>query len=332
MMVGNSRNSLIDALKGIACLFVIFIHRMFPGTFGVIVSGIARSAVAIFFMISGYYAYYSEEDEYVNKIPKKIKHIVKILLFSLLYYFVWECFIRWFGSGISSVKEWITTHIFSFRTWYLAVIWDYDPLAGHLWFLFSLIRVYCIYYLLCRYKLLRFKKAIIVVSTIMLFLLQWGKMDLYYYRNGWIYGLPFFMLGYLIRKGWKITEKTTPLLVAGIVLTIIESCLLPLMQMYVGCIFICIGIFYKTINQEIKQSSIISNLSVLGKKYSTLVYVIHWAIKEVFVKIDKTFSFAEQLWFQWISPVLLAVISVLASILLYELLEFFKQKYEVKFL
>lgn len=42
-------------LEGIACLAVITIHIGFPGTIGVIVNVIARFAVPLFFIVSGFF-------------------------------------------------------------------------------------------------------------------------------------------------------------------------------------------------------------------------------------------------------------------------------------
>ena len=55
--IAKKRNIYLDAIRGVACFLVIFIHRPFPGTVGHIISAIARAGVAIFFIISGYYTY-----------------------------------------------------------------------------------------------------------------------------------------------------------------------------------------------------------------------------------------------------------------------------------
>ena len=46
---GKTRNKYLDVIRGIACIFIIFIHRLFPGTAGNIIAAIARSGVAVFF-------------------------------------------------------------------------------------------------------------------------------------------------------------------------------------------------------------------------------------------------------------------------------------------
>lgn len=48
-------NYCLDFMKGIACLFVVWMHCEFPGKAGVIVQAISRFCVPFFFMVSGYF-------------------------------------------------------------------------------------------------------------------------------------------------------------------------------------------------------------------------------------------------------------------------------------
>ena len=50
-------NFCIDFLKGIACIFVVFMHCEFPGLMGIAVQAISRFCVPFFFMVSGYYCF-----------------------------------------------------------------------------------------------------------------------------------------------------------------------------------------------------------------------------------------------------------------------------------
>ena len=52
----KEENRLLNVLKGIACLLVVFIHVPFPGVFGRNIAKIGDVAVPFFFLISGWYA------------------------------------------------------------------------------------------------------------------------------------------------------------------------------------------------------------------------------------------------------------------------------------
>lgn len=67
----KTRNSTLNALKGIACFSVIMLHCAFPGMVGKIIYGIARFAVPMFFAISGYYVYSCNSKDVIQRLPKK---------------------------------------------------------------------------------------------------------------------------------------------------------------------------------------------------------------------------------------------------------------------
>ena len=87
------RNTFLDIIRGISCILIIFIHRPFPGLFGNIIQAIGRAGVAVFFIISGYYAYNQSRITMIKRLPKKIRHVLIILLSAFFYYLVWESFI-----------------------------------------------------------------------------------------------------------------------------------------------------------------------------------------------------------------------------------------------
>ena len=83
------RNKCLDGMKAIAACMVIFIHIDLPGQTGVFIEALSRFAVPFFFMISGYFCYYNGKDA-SDKIPGKIFHIVKLMIFAMAFYFIWE--------------------------------------------------------------------------------------------------------------------------------------------------------------------------------------------------------------------------------------------------
>lgn len=50
-------NYCLDFIKGIACMFVVFMHCEFPGIFGTAVQAVSRFCVPFFFMVSGYFCF-----------------------------------------------------------------------------------------------------------------------------------------------------------------------------------------------------------------------------------------------------------------------------------
>ena len=58
-------NYCLDFIKGLACIFVVFMHCEFPGKTGTIVQAISRFCVPLFFMVSGYFSYSEDNQVFV---------------------------------------------------------------------------------------------------------------------------------------------------------------------------------------------------------------------------------------------------------------------------
>ena len=83
-------NYCLDFIKGIACIFVVFMHCEFPGIMGTVVQAISRFCVPLFFMVSGYFCYKSTNyhDNGSWLFNKKVIHILKITINASLFYLV----------------------------------------------------------------------------------------------------------------------------------------------------------------------------------------------------------------------------------------------------
>ena len=312
----KNRNNCLDFIRGTACLFIIFIHRPFPGTFGFVISALARAGVAVFFIISGYYTYNIDSSAAFNRMWHKIKHAGVILLYALLYYLLWEAFIRWAGTGFSSTYDWIKNNVLNPYTWYFALVWDRDPFAGHLWYLFALLRCYLLFYVLLKFRLEKYSHIISIVCLTGTLAMQKANIELLYFRNGWFYGMGFFLIGYVIASN-KIKSSNVRVVYLGILvglfLSTIGGVIYPNKQIYVGTIVLSVSLFVWAITQEADFSDVlvINKLAKIGVQYGTLIYVIHWSIKECFIKLDKSFAFTQQVWYLWVSPIMLAALSIL---------------------
>lgn len=75
-------NYCLDVLKGIACIFVVFMHCEFPGLLGTAVQCVSRFCVPFFFMVSGYYYFHDEQwsrEEKRSYALRKIRHLGGII-------------------------------------------------------------------------------------------------------------------------------------------------------------------------------------------------------------------------------------------------------------
>ena len=71
------RNRTLDMVKAICAYAVVLLHVHFPGNAGIIANVLARFAVPVFFMVSGYFCFRGDDTEFI-RIGKKIRHCSKI--------------------------------------------------------------------------------------------------------------------------------------------------------------------------------------------------------------------------------------------------------------
>lgn len=84
----DKRNFSLDTLKGIAAIFVVFIHAKFPGVFGDIMSTISEFSVQIFFLTSGYFVFGANGKKVINNIFQIVKFIVIAYILNLARIFI----------------------------------------------------------------------------------------------------------------------------------------------------------------------------------------------------------------------------------------------------
>ena len=318
-------NNTLNLLKGLACMGVVFIHVNFPGELGQIVIALARSAVALFFLISGYYLYWDDPKEIDEKMPKKLKNIGLIAIWAFIFYFLWESFVRLWGSGWQSVSDWYINDLFTWESLVKFVLLSYDPVVGHLWFLVALLEAYLVFWLINKLRIADYSWILavillevhVVVMTLST-LFSWG-LDMTIFRSMWFYGLPFLILGYSIKRreeSINLHIKTLFLVclaVIGIGATIVERVFIGNLQIFQGTIIFTLSIFIIAV--RFPGARYPKSLILLGAKYSSHIYIYHWFVKELFIKLQEILSL-DSSWFDWVEPFGVFIVTLIGVIAL----------------
>lgn len=302
----------IDILKGICAVLVVFIHFPFLGIGGKIITVIARVAVPIFFMCSGYFLRKTDE---CNKsvIIEKIIHIGKITIVACILYIGYSIYREGVGYVISEIN------IVNLAK---ALIFNAPQISSfHLWFLFALIYVYVLYYLMCKLRLQRFKLMIAIVcfavNLIIREILFALGIDILvqFVRNAYFFGLPLFIVGTLVRDSMKHLQKIETrkwyiLAISGLVLSILENHFLCdyTLELSFGTIIFAVGLFIIALNY---QGGDVLKFAYLGEKCSLYIYVVHIIIGTLVFKYVAT-----QASYYWTATLLTVFISVLISVAL----------------
>ncbi|MDC7286936.1 acyltransferase [Blautia schinkii] len=299
------RNKLLDAVKAISAYFVVLLHIRFPGRTGEVINVLARFAVPLFFMVSGYFCY-RNDGKILEKLPGKIKRIFLLTVISYAFYIVWQCFQRSIEgedivSWLADIVEW--EHIKEFILYN-----NSTPVKWHLWFLPALLYCYFLFMLVAQFRL--FKIAYIFIPVLLLghFWMEEAAVftgEVYKtmeFRNYLYTGFPFFMLGYWIHgkkiclpgrsgeasAGKASTGKTstgrtqfgkirTSILwlgiVTGSILSIAEYFKYGLMELFVGTVILSVSLFVLAISRKQGCEPVSQKSNCLAKLYSILAEI-----------------------------------------------------------
>ncbi len=302
----KERNYCLDYIKGLACIFVVFMHCEFPGYLGVFVQCISRFCVPFFFMVSGYFCFGGRTDY-----KKKIRHVGTIILGATIFYLLVTPL---YTSGFSiTLQDLVKLLVFNVPPY----------IAGQLWFLFALLYDYMLFALTEKLGLRRLAYLSIPVGIVVYILLAQGAHILGFsipnliYRNFLIEGFPLFSLGFRIHEHQdeiRISNR-------ALLLTVVISTLLcPVERMLMGRDF---GVNIVTFPQVtalfllgVKNPGFGAGklLNRLGSKHSMYVYIIHPAVMHLLRKTYKATDLASNAFASYMLPILCVVLTVLCSV------------------
>lgn len=297
------RNFSIDIVKTLAALLVICIHTGYPFVVGDYLVAFCRVAVPLFLLVSGYY-YQDVIDK--KKITAYYKKILRLTFFSSIFYFI-----------VSDKK---LDYLITFR-WDKMLIFNFLIAGDHLWYLFSLINVLVILSICCkiRDKLFYLIPFLLIGNYILSFFSKF-----WLYRNFLFTSLPYFLLGMYIYKYNKsifaLFKKKT--LVYIFVIGLILQCLEVSLYKYWGLIYVrdhylmtsllSIMIFCYALVVKVKKENV---LSVIGKKYSAYIYILHIFILSYYHQM-KNFLGNNDNYISYVKPLIIFILALLVSFII----------------
>lgn len=314
-----NRNSKIDELRLYCAILVVFIHASFPGDFGETLTIIARCAVPIFFMITGYF--YSETVKR-NKELSQLKKIAKYAINFFVVYFLFDCiYYSISGELFDFLREINYKDIIKF------ILFN-KPISGeHLWYLFALTYCLIIYYFIfskfnCKHKFLSIPFLLIFDLIAGKYsLLIFGKEFPYYLTRNFLFSaLPFFLTGEFINQRLTVLKRMNKIIyliiaVFGLVMSLIEHNILfalhceTMRSQYFGTSIYSVGLFIYAVCAE--DSKIGARIARWGRLYSLPLYIVHPMIIKI---INLVFDEAENSFIIWLRPISVLALSFALSI------------------
>ncbi len=278
----QSRADNIDILKAICAFLIVCIHVPFPGKVGAYFTTLTRVAVPVFFMITGYF--YSDTVAR-HKEERQIRKIFFLVVEANAIFFIWNI-----ALGILRRDSMVTyvQEIFTGKSILKFLALNESPLAGHLWYLGAILYVLVIVLLVnklnCR-KILYYLAPVLLIADLI-----FGKYSLLIFhqefpyilvRNFLCVGIPYFCIGNLIREQQyteRWNKKVLQVLIAVFAITslaerfaLVNAGLNATRDHYLSTTFLAICLFVYTL----KSNWYNKELAVIGRKYSTWLYIIH---------------------------------------------------------
>lgn len=309
------KNNLLNTEKAIAAYSIIFIHCSFPSLFGIIIDCLARFAVPLFFMISGYYCYSDDKINLQKKFTKKIKHILTLIIISNIIYLSWGIIVRL--PNKVEIKAWLISLI-SIKS-IIKLIFFNDFLAIHLWFLFALLNCYIIMVIINKFNLYKISYFLIpillminIIGTNVLYLLV-GPIPCSF-RNFLFLGFPFFMLGNLMNIKKNVISKINnkiifAFILIGNLLAIFEREITMRKELYIGSIIVACFMFILAIKNN--NSFRFAFTEKIGERYSLLIYLLHPIFIEIINKLFIIVNINKNILCLYGKPILICIATTL---------------------
>lgn len=326
------RNMTLEIVKLFAAYMVVFIHITFAGDLGVVMDALARFAVPLFFLVSGYFSYNISPE----KIIKRIKYIFSLLIFTSILYTLFNIAVRIYYGSFADVVIYFAEY-FKPQNLCNLFIFNVPISSGHIWYLLAVIYIYIIYYFIVKYEVK--EKVLLIISIVLLIthlilgegLSAFGiVLPINFLRNFALMGFPFFTIGLWSRRNHeKIKNIKIPIIIisalVGIILTIFSRYLFGANELHIGSIFILFSLICLTLKYaHIKYPKCFRFLTDL----STYIYIIHilvsYLIYILYGMLNINLDFAPILKFG--HPIIVCIISTFVSFIITKTLAIIKRK------
>lgn len=305
----GNRQSSLDVLKCVAALFVVFIHFGTPW-----LSPLTRTAVPLFFLITGYY--------YPVLMERGTfwKHVHKVFVMAVCASALYAAYALQHHLRNGTLSEWLAT-TFTPREILRTLVFNFSFFGLHLWYFWAVLYDLLLFRLLDRIGWSRHLRWIIPLLFIVFCV---GSYFPWFWklRNWLFFGLPCMTVGRWIREGndksfrflndkirWKRWAAFAFLLIC--VEYIAQYLLLGVngRESYAFTLPLVVIFFYHALRYpRLGEGSL---WATIGRRYSAYIYIIHMMVGMI---IGHLFAFDNPLGKCFFSAVVF-VLSLLLSIL-----------------
>lgn len=307
----TERNHSIDSLKLLCALIVVFIHCKYP--YKAEVLPITDVAVPLFFCISGYFVFGAKRN------LGRINRIMQIFAWSAALYLV-----------KTEVLSLLTTHSLWIPSWHAVtnlLLFNDVAFSIHLWYLPAYIYVLVIAFFIDKYDFWKTSFHAIIPLLLTGVLIKYSLADIcpeeiQYYRNAYFTGLPYFLVGAMIKitppshlnRHWQRVVLAIAIVALFVVRYLFTTHSLIIMATReIDLLLLTAAIFLLTTLCVQHKDNL---LSQLGRRYSLYIYIFHVLIMSicemVVTKLPSTLSEI----YMYINPICVFLLSIALTYML----------------
>lgn len=306
------KNQSINLMKGIACIFVVFIHCQFPTKVGESIVVLGRFAVPFFALVTGYFSDFDDKEKSIYISQKRLKGIIKLTILSSGICVFLNLIVTCIQGG-----DWILPYL-NLKTLIVFVFFNRASfLSSSMWYLFGLIYVYILWINALKWnkeKYLFFSVPFLLLAN--LIMTEILKLPWYVSGNFLFTLLPFFLIGNRIhRKQVKYTSKIFIGIIAANILVLMEHAFFGASFLYISSIIIAIFWLIVVKNDFIINTDIYrfcKGFCYLGEKLSMPIFVVHCGVMSIILAIIERCSIAIS---EWFLPFIVLFFSIVLSII-----------------
>lgn len=279
----QTRNDSLDTLKCIASILIVFLHyNKVEGDFGElysdIVRALARCAVPLFFMITGYYL-----PIIVNKggLHCQFYKVMRLAFGATAFYFTYRCVDV---SCVGNIMQWINVH-YTIGTIFTWLVLNDDPSGYHLWYLYALL--YSLFFYQCIYKIGKRSWIPYIICAMFMIVIVSNYTGILFVRN-YLLGIPCIGVGIIIRdNNVEINDSILKSVIPFCVVLVVTEMLF--VKNSIGVTFdvytFSIPLAVCLLLYAIKHPNIgKGNISIVGLKYSAYIYIFHVFVDNMIMK------------------------------------------------
>lgn len=318
------KNQSINLAKGIACIFVVFIHCQFPDKLGEYIVALGRFAVPFFALVTGYFSDFSDRKQSIEIAQKRLKGIIRLTIIS-------SCICAFFNLIASSIGGGGVLSYLNIKIIFAFIFFNRASfLSSAMWYLFAIIYVYIIWIGALKLKkekiLFQMVPILLCINIIMQEVL---KLAWYLSGNFLFTILPFFMIGNQIHnKRIKVNKKHVIGFISANILLLIEHTLLGNSFLYISSILIAVFLLIIVKDDSFiygRKSRVYNAFCFLGDKLSMPIFVLHCGVMSIVNSIIEVFGLQV---LDWMIPFIVLFFSIMLS-LLWRYIENMKERKEI---